>query len=354
LGQEGGTLMLRFIEGFEGFGNVLGANITNLLKLKSTNTGPGPFYLDTGRNGGYSIYSGSTGQDQWFGFSTGATTNTIYLGWAMKPTGGTTAVAVFYFYGSSGVAGSIRWGTVSSGELSFHNYQGTVLGTTSGAGLAPGGNVWKYVEAKIVVGTGTSGSVQIKVDGVTKLTLTGVNTSNTGGDTVYNWFNTDATSQYRIDDMYLCDSSGSVNNNFLGPQTVIGLLPAGDTASADWTPLSGTDHYQQVNEAAADGDAGYVEDGTSGHMDLFRYHQLSALDAIAGIQINTICRQTDATPLALKTPVKSGGITSEEASQSIGGTSYGCRTRVLEIDPGTSAAWTQAGLNAAEIGVKVG
>ena len=103
----------------------------------------------------------------------------------------------------------INWG-VTSGNTRSIAQRKDVLGTTSGAGLAPNSNVWHYVEIKIVAAT--SGSVTIRVDGVTKLTITGINT--TDGSNRYVSVNIVAAPQWRLDDFYICDSTGSANNTF--------------------------------------------------------------------------------------------------------------------------------------------
>jgi hypothetical protein len=344
--------MLRVIEGFEGFGTATGTDITTRLNEKYPGHGTGPYYLTAGSVAGYAICSASTGQDQWISLGTGLTgTTTTIVGFGFKAVS-TTSVAVIYFFAGPGTsaAASLRWSTVTTGEFSVYNYAGSLLGTTSGAACTSGSG-WHYVEVKVVVGT--SGSVTINVDGVAKLTLTGVNTSDSAGDTYYICLNFDATSQYYLDDIYVCDTTGTYNNAFLGAQVVIGLLPTADTSQKSWTPSAGSAHYSLVNDNPSDDDTTYVQDGTSGDCDLYAYAQLANVATIAGIQINTVCRQTDTTAFSLKTAVKSGTTTSLDAGQSIGSTSYSTKSRIVETDPNTSAPWSETGLNAASIGIQV-
>ena len=77
-----------------------------------------------------------------------------------------------------------------------------------------------------------------------------------------------------------------------------------------------------MNEAACDGDATFVQSAVSGAEDLYAYAALHNLGTIAGIQVNTICRQTDVTAKTLITPVQSGGVGSEDTAQGMSTSLY--------------------------------
>ena len=44
----------------------------------------------------------------------------------------------------------------------------------------------------------------------------------------------------RLDDVYVCDTSGGRNDDFLGDVKVVTLRPNADTAQADFTPSAGS------------------------------------------------------------------------------------------------------------------
>ena len=234
------------IEGFEGFGTATGVDITALLHMKYAGHGTGPYYLDTGRLQGFSIYSNTYGQDQWLSVGTNTTNSTLIFGFGFKVVSA-APVALIYFFAPSGVIGEIYHGR-TTGELTVYAANlSTILGTTSGAGLTYGSG-WHYVEVKIVVGT--AGSVEIRVDGSQRLLVTSVNTTNAAHDAYYSCINFDIATQYRIDDIYVADGSGTLHNSFLGAQTVIGLLPAADTAVEQWQSSSAVPHSSIVNSPA--------------------------------------------------------------------------------------------------------
>ena len=240
----------------------------------------------------------------------------------------------------------------TTGELTVYAANlSTILGTTSGAGLTYGSG-WHYVEVKIVVGT--AGSVEIRVDGSQRLLVTSVNTTNAAHDAYYSCINFDIATQYRIDDIYVADGSGTLHNSFLGAQTVIGLLPAADTAVEQWQPSSAVPHSSIVNSPAVVPRTDWLHSGTSGAEDLYQYAPLSGVASVAGIQINTTCRATDATAYSLKTPVLSGSTPNADAGQPVPTGVYVTVCRIIETDPATSAEWTQAGINQASFGVQVG
>ena len=76
-------MALRFIEGFEGFGTSTANDITSLLALNISCYGAGPFYLDAGRTGGYSI----AGVNQRMYLELPITSNqpTFIMGFGFKP-----------------------------------------------------------------------------------------------------------------------------------------------------------------------------------------------------------------------------------------------------------------------------
>lgn len=90
--------------------------------------------------------------------------------------------------------------------------------------------------------------------------------------------------------------------------------------------------------------------------DLWNYGAVSGLGVIAGIQINTQARETDATTFTLITVIKSDDTVDPDAGQVIGSTNYKSLRRVSETDPDAApgTAWTAGTLSAAQFGVKVG
>lgn len=114
---------------------------------------------------------------------------------------------------------------------------GNVLLGTSSAAMTYG--TYHYIEAKVKVDS-TTGTVDIHVDGISFLSLSGQNTQVTafpqvGGVALGTWSGGGSITAMYWDDFYICDSTGSFNNTFLGPTSVLAILPTGNGTSDQWT-----------------------------------------------------------------------------------------------------------------------
>lgn len=337
--------MLLFIEGFEGFGDTLGAAPVGFDRKYNSVANTSGIDIETGRHSGFSAeMNGNSLHFQTFALTTNAT---IVVGMAMKyPSFVAARILALY----DGVTEGINLRMKTDGEIEVYRAN-TLLGTTTGASV--GLNAWSYLEVK-VLSNDTTGTVEVRINGDTKLSLTGIDTkvgSNAYHDAVR--FLGITAIGHSIDDVYILDGSGSANNNFLGDQRVVAIFPNAEGTTNDFTPSTGTDNSALVDEVAPNDDTDYVESSTVGHKDLYAYGNISGLGTIAGVQVNTDCRETDASDFNVITVVRSNVTESDDAGQALTA-SYLTKFRIVEQDPDTAAAWTEAGVNAAEFGVKVG
>jgi hypothetical protein len=272
------------------------------------------------------------------------------VGVAIKP-GPTWADAhtlVSLFEGASTQGMNIR--STATGAIEIR--RGATLLATSATGILTQDN-WTYIEFKCLIDN-SAGEYEVRADGVAILgPTTGVDTqAGSGVDRVrFNWSTsgTDGDEIY-TDDMYVLDSTGSTNNDFLGPDVrVVAIFPNAAGDSTDFTPSAG-DNWENVDDNPTDSDTTHVESGTAGHLDLYNYTAVEGIaGTIYGIQISTVARETDATQFNLITHAKTGSTDDEDAGQALTG-SYTTPFRVLEEDPDTASAWTVAGLNGAQFG----
>lgn len=167
--------------------------------------------------------------------------------------------------------------TVMNRALPFQTFLGQ-----SGPGLLIGG-VYNYVECKAFCDP-LAGTVQVRINGALVLNLTGVNTDpyNTGGfDTAMLGGPGGGLGSY-LDDMYLADDTGGVNNTFLGAVRVYTALPVSDNSPLQWTPSTGVTHFNLVNGVPAESQTTYVTDAGLGNIDQYLYNLTSVP---AGVQI---------------------------------------------------------------------
>lgn len=341
--------MLLWIEGFEGFGTTIGLppSPTNVLARKySSVVSEDIMDIEAGRLGGYGLEFESSANVL---RSPALTTNSMLIvGCAVKFN---TLVLNKFLTFLDGTTTGMNVQLTAAGELSV--YRGTtLLATTTGLNILL--NAWYYIEFKVICHA-TTGSYELRVGEVNVLSAIGVNTK-AGSNDYHTAFQLERTAASKtFDDVYCLDGSGSVNNDFLGNNRVTAIYPNGDTVSKDWDRSAGGDNYALVDEAVVNDDTDYVESGDVGDKDLYDYGAVAGVTTLVrGIQINTMCRETDVTPFDLITVVKAGVTESEDAGQAIGTTSYVSKKRIVELDPDTGVAWTVSGINAAQFGIKVG
>jgi len=336
-------MALLLVEGFEGYGTS-GDPYTYMMRRYASGDHSSTWYLQTGRYAGYSFQANGNYYVQTAALTT---CDTVVFGcayrWFTSSLSSTLYLMGLYDGATQGVNCRVSNYT---GEVDV--YRGsTLLGSTVGANIQ---HQWVYIEIKVKCHA-TDGTVEVRVNGVTKLSLTGQNTK-AGTHTYHDVLRFYGSTYHYLDDIYYLDTTGASNNTFLGVQRVVGIFPNADTATEQWTPSAGSDHYALVDETKDNDDTDYVESTTSGQVDLWEYGNISGFSTVAGIQVNTTFKRTDATAYSLITEVVSGAATNDDTAVAAT-TSYVSKKRILDADPNTSSAWTQNGVNAVKCGVKI-
>lgn len=231
---------------------------------------------------------------------------------------------------------------------------GTILGTSAGS-LTIG--VWHYIEIKATVAD-AGGTCEVRVDGVTQINFTG-DTRNGGTSASVDVLRFNAISTAggvrNIDDLYICDATGSANNDFLGDIKIETLYPNGNGTNSQLTGSDGNqvDNYLLVDEAGTPATADYVTSGTVGQKDTYAFSNLvTSTGPVKGVQINNYANKTDAGSRSIKALAVSGGSTATGAIKPLQ-TTYNAHLQVQETDPNGGGAWTIAAINNAEFGVEV-
>ncbi len=207
-------MTLLFAESFDALGD--GAAASQAMLTQRGWVQNGGSILSTGRNGrgwnstqvtttGIAYYNAAHSADTWIvGFATN-----MWL---------TTSWSTFFTVGEGSVGTSIQANTDGSVRAVVGN-SGSVHGTSS-AGAMPGmsdtsGGTWKYVEVKVKVHA-SAGTVDVQVNGASVLSLSGLDTDNGGSKVECEFFRLLQLSGGGYDDVYLCDTAGSIRNDFLG------------------------------------------------------------------------------------------------------------------------------------------
>lgn len=227
----------------------------------------------------------------------------------------------------------------------------TVLGTSDSAGLKVTANAWNHIEAWVGIGDGTAGWVEVRLNGVTVLNLTDVDTQATSNAetsqfAILNWTTRAGQFSWYVDDVIILNDQGGVNDTFIGDKKVFTDFPDADTADVDWTPSAGSDLFAMIDEAVPDQDATYDESDTAGQAMGVTFPNVDpSIIGIAGIVLLHKSKKTDAGLCTVQATCQSGG--SEQAGTDRPmTTAYTLYADVFEVDPDTSAPWTTAAANA--------
>lgn len=332
-------MALRWIEGFETFDTTLTNNIDAYLNFKYANAIS--CTLRAGRIGGYSMRCQNVLQWQSF-----APLSTWIIGFGYKKDNSFTEGVVAFMDGGTNQF-DIR---VDGSGLLYATQNGNFIAGSNGTTTLLNG-VWYYIEVKGTINT-TTGSVEVMVNGVQDINVTNVNTQTTGNAASNNFRFFPLSSYCEYDDVYICDTTGAVNNDFLGDNRVEAIMPTGAGANTDWTPLT-PPNFSEVNEIPPDGDTSYVSSNTPGNVDTYAFGNLTGITTgIKGLQVNILNRKDDAGSREIAPVVRSGG-TDYTGNTFAVLDNYSTAVQVYEEDPDTSAAWLVAGVNAAEFGQEV-
>lgn len=231
-------------------------------------------------------------------------------------------------------------------------YRGaTQIGVSSAALIST--STWYFIEIKVVFNN-TTGSVEVKLDGVTKINETSIDTcagANEYANQVRVYSNGD---RVYVDDFYICDTAGTKNNNFLGDITIKALYPVADGTYSDFTPSTGSDNYAMVDEAQLASDTDHNESSTLGHKDTYDVTTFSGTGSVLAVQICAAVKNTSTGTMKVRTLCRSGTTPADNEGNdlALSQTMKGAVT-IHEQEPTDTVDWTAAKINAAEFGLKV-
>ena len=258
-------------------------------------------------------------------------------------------------------AGTVQCSILLNSDGTLSVVRGTATAVTGGtSSFALSTNTFYYVEWKVTIADSIgANSCKVRINGADIITVaTGQDlksSANASANQVSLWHssNTGADSTVRYyDDFYICDQSGSTNNDFLGDLRIDALYPNADGTYSQFTPSTGTDHFALVDETTPN-TTDYNDGSTVGDRDSYALGNLAALTSqtVYAVQVNAAMNKDDAGAKSASTFVRSGGSNSDGASAALG-TSQAYVSQMYETDP-ASAAWTESTVNGMEAGVRV-
>lgn len=370
-------MALRYLEGFDwlpdnlddddaGFGAYLTGKYTQP-NVSRPSTKPG-------RNGGTAVWHRANA-DSWYTpmvapdsmFRTDPVANrTMVCGFAFKVLGSfPNGENIFWGFAGPGINHNVNLRFSNFGALFVR--QDSVFYNDQPRWTARR-ETWYYMEVKVVVDSSPSGSVEIRVNEDVIYTNTGINTAeNTtiAWDRVYFGVLNTGTGADRgivFDDIYVCDGTGTINNDYLGDIQVRTVNPSGDGFYNTWSPTgAGTSNADRVNEGFIwDDDTTYLSTATTNDRQTFTHDAVDfAGGTIHGAQNDILHHAEDGEPRICNHVTRSGGVDADDTGETVdhhfgSDERYMTTHRVWEVDPNTGAKWTQANLNSAEFGFELG
>ena len=240
----------------------------------------------------------------------------------------------------------------SAGAIAIKRGTSSYL-NTSAAGLVFGAT-WHYVELQVTINN-TTGSYEVRLDGVNIMSGTNVDTQASGNANVDAFLLDASSAGIRYDDLYILDDTGAApQNDFLGDSRVEVVFPDGAGNSSQWTPSAGS-NWQNVDDNPADDDSTYNESSTTNDIDLYTYANPPAItggSTFWGVKAMAKINKQDAGDRNFRIVARPTSTNRNGASQPLS-TDWLYRHEIWDIDPETSSAWTDSTFNASEFGAEV-
>ena len=300
------------------------------------------------RGGGAMKWNSSPGAQEILTLPTEITDNTIVAGFAVKLSAYTSA-RLFVIGETSGKL--VQLDFTSGGALTMKNSITSTSVATANSFVPV--NTYFYLEVK-VFRDNTVGTLELKKDGVSILTITGEDTTRGANVSVVEFGQQYSGFTLRVDDLYVLDGSTANNNDYLGDVRIDTHYASADGATSDFTPFSATTNTAQVDESPNDNDTTFVEAGTITDKDTYTMDTASLGSQIYGVQAVTSHKKTDAGTVTMDVIMeKPSGSGVTVISTDTSNDDYKFTVGITDEDPDDDTTWTDAKVNAQEFGFKI-
>lgn len=320
--------------------------------------------LIAGRFGGYAIgESGSSvGSSISFGFQEPLYTTHLIIGFSFKYSANPGAVQLIYIQderNSNSYKVASLW-IKSDGSLVVSRSGNGSAGppapiATSATGLLVA-NTWYHVEWKIKMAESPDGSTELRLNGATVASATGVDSQH---DSIqeycfvgffYGHQTSNATGVF-FDDFYVIDADDPAEPaDFLGETRIETLFPVADVGTPTMTSTAGT-LYETVDESVLD-TSDYIT-GSPGSSAQFEIGNLSGIPTqVHAVRTTIVNQKTDANNYHLRTSVQSATVESAKTFIANAG-SLENDSATYAKDPNGNISWTGETVNALKLNIEV-
>ena len=269
-------------------------------------------------------------------------TYTLYVGFAYKKTSDIDTTPVQFNYDSDS---QVKIIFLASGAIEIS--VGSTLLATSISGLVTAISGWKYIEVGATIHA-SSGSVDVKINGSSVVSASGVDTQAISGGINRVQFN----GVGHFTDIYFDDAS------FHAPagkgMRIDMLSPNAIGTYSQMTPSTGSTNFLCVDDGRTSDntDTDYVTADAVDEIDTYNVESVDSIGTdIDAVAINIVARQDDVGTVTYKPMIR---VNSSDylGSDVTTTTSYLDEQYIWELNPDDSAAWEETDINNAEFGMK--
>lgn len=221
-------------------------------------------------------------------------------------------------------------------------------------------NEWFFLEIHPLIAS-SGGGVEVRVNTVPKVQLTGANTQgstvSTCDSVAFDWLSSGAPGSWSggFDDIYVNDTTGAVNNSWLGNVRVKTQFMIANGATNDFS-IGGTSpaatHWQSVLNSLLN-DTKYEYSSNVGDIDLFVTDPILNSPLVHAVQVRMGLRQDDATQRVARALIRLGATNYVGSVDQFTNQTFTMYRERWELNPATGVAFTGAEVNAMQAGVKV-
>lgn len=229
---------------------------------------------------------------------------------------------------------------------------GTIIETTS---TTITHSTWYFLELKVLFHD-SAGTYELRINGVPEASDTGVDTvasGSAGWDSVV--FGNEPISNnhtHDIDDLYVFDGSGGVNDDFAGDHRQVWVpMVSGNGANDDWSKSTGSDAGALVDENPPN-TSDFLQSGTSGQRVTMDGAAIGVAGTVRSVQFVNYLSAQVAGVRSVGPSVRIGS-TNYDYSGDVVGSDWTYQLRREHASPATAMAWTTAEIDAMERGAKV-
>ena len=213
---------------------------------------------------------------------------------------------------------------------------------------------WHYIELQVTQGS-SNGVLSVRINGTLAIQMNAQNTIQGGGQLLTAFLGAipgqSCPLTLDVDDFYIADTTGTINNTFLGDVRVDALKAQADGSLNQWTVTpSGTAAWEAVSD---EDESTSISAPSTGLRQSFDVEALPvmATPAVFGVQLTMLARKTDAGLGKVKGLVVSGAQTAV-SPEIILQEQQAWQCALFERNPNGNVQWTEAAFNAAEFGVE--